>query len=141
MFDALPCHDQPCHDQLPERGHGRQMFLAIDLKLNDWRGFKTRGRHRQIPLTGASSWAAQRIKKRILHTDSFYVPPRYISAKATNASSALVAINKWLKPKVPEGCVIHSFRHSRRDRLRAAPCPADIPCQTARWVTAGIGQR
>ena len=34
----------------------------------------------------------------------------------SNANSASAALNKWLKPYVPENCVIHSFRHSFRDR-------------------------
>ncbi len=35
--------------------------------------------------------------------------------KSDYASNTL---NKWLKKQVPDGCVIHSFRHSMRDRLR-----------------------
>ena len=38
----------------------------------------------------------------------------------------VTSINKWLKPRVPEGCVIHFFRHSPRDRLRALQCPSDM---------------
>ena len=49
-------------------------------------------------------------------------------------------INKWLKLRVPEGCVIHSFRHSLRDRLRAAQCPSDMIDQIGGWSTAGVGQ-
>jgi hypothetical protein len=44
-----------------------------------------------------------------------------------------------LKPHVPEGCVIHSFRHSIRDRLRAVQCPFDIVNQIGGWSTAGLG--
>ena len=54
--------------------------------------------------------------------DDLYAFPRYTSASGTNANSASAAINKWLKPRVPEGCVIHSFRHLFRDRLRAVFC-------------------
>ena len=32
----------------------------IDLKLHAWRGLKTRGSRRHIPLAGASLWAARR---------------------------------------------------------------------------------
>jgi len=35
--------------------------------------------------------------------------------------------------------VIHSFRHSFRDRLRDVQCPADIIAQLGGWTTAGIG--
>ena len=110
----------------------------IDLKPHAWRGLKTKGSQRQIPLVGASLWAAQRIKQT--NTSIFYAFPRYTSAKSTNANSASAAINKWLKPRVPEGCVIHSFRHSLRDRLRAVQCPSDMIDQVGGWATAGVGQ-
>ena len=57
------------------------------------------------------------------------------------ANSASAAINKWLKQRVPEGCVIHSFRHSMRDRLRAVECPSDIIDAIGGWTTTGVGQR
>ena len=41
---------------------------------------------------------------------------------------------------MPEGCVIHSFRHSMRDRLRAVQCPSDMIDQIGGWTTAGVGQ-
>ena len=110
----------------------------IDLKPHSWRGLKTRGSQRQIPLVGASLWAAKRVKAT--NTNSPYAFPRYTSAKGTNANSASAAINKWLKPRVPEGCVIHSFRHSLRDRLRAVQCPSDMIDQIGGWSTAGVGQ-
>ena len=110
----------------------------IDLKPHAWRSLKTRGSQRQIPLVGVSLWAAQRIKQT--NTTSPYAFPRYTSAKGTNANSASAAINKWLKPRVPEGCVIHSFRHSLRDRLRAVQCPSDMIDQIGGWSTAGVGQ-
>ena len=110
----------------------------IDLKPHSWRGLKTRGSQRQIPLVGASLWAAKRVKAN--HTASPYAFPRYTSAEGTNANSASAAINKLLRPRVPEGCVIHSFRHSLRDRLRAVQCPSDMIDQIGGWTTAGVGQ-
>ena len=110
----------------------------IDLTPHSWRGLKTRGSQRQIPLVGASLWAAKRVKET--NAASPYAFPRYTSAKGTNANSASAAINKWLKPRVPEGCVIHSFRHSLRDRLRAVQCPSDMIDQIGGWSTAGVGQ-
>ena len=56
-------------------------------------------------------------------------------------AASVAAINKWLKPRVPEGCVIHSFRHSLRDRLRAVECPSDIVDAIGGWATSGIGQK
>ncbi|XDZ62431.1 DUF6538 domain-containing protein [Alphaproteobacteria bacterium LSUCC0396] len=110
----------------------------IDLKPHSWRGLKTRGSQRQIPLVGASLWAATRVKET--STTSPYAFPRYTSPKGTNANSASAAINKWLKPRVSDGCVIHSFRHSLRDRLRAVQCPSDMIDQIGGWSTAGVGQ-
>ena len=49
-------------------------------------------------------------------------------------------MNKWLKPFVPENCVIHLFRHSFRDRLRAVECPFDIIDRLGGWITSGVGQ-
>ena len=95
----------------------------INLTPHPWRSLKTKGSQRQIPLVGASLWAAQRIKANPHHIFAF---PRYNTTSTTNANSASAAINKWLKPRVPEGCVIHSFRHSLRDRLRAVQCPSDM---------------
>ena len=110
----------------------------IDLEPNAWRSLKTKGSQRQIPLVGASLWAAKRVKET--NTASPYAFPQYTSAKGTNANSASAAINKWLKPRVPEGCVVHSFRHSLRDRLRAVQCPSDMIDQIGGWATAGIGE-
>jgi integrase len=110
----------------------------IDLKPHSWRTLKTKGSQRQIPLVGASLWAAKRVKAN--SNASPYAFPKYTSAKGTNANSASAAINKWLKPRVPEGCVVHSFRHSLRDRLRAVQCPSDMIDQIGGWATAGVGQ-
>ena len=41
---------------------------------------------------------------------------------------------------VPEKRVVHSFRHSMRDRLRAVQCPSDIIDQIGGWQTVGVGQ-
>ena len=109
----------------------------INLKPHTRRSLKTKGSQRQIPLVGASLWAAQRIKANPNHTFAF---PRYNTTSSTNANSASAAINKWLKPRVLEGCVIHSFRHSLRDRLRAVQCPSDMIDQIGGWSTAGVEQ-
>ena len=76
-----------------------------------------------IHLVGISLWAAKRIKEQgTYHRFAF---PRYTNDHFSNANSASAALNKWLKPFVPENCVIHSFRHSFRDRLRNVECPFD----------------
>ena len=109
----------------------------INLTPHPWRRLKTRGSQRQVPLVGASLWATERLVAS--NHGSPYAFPRYNADKTTNANSASAAINKWLKPRVPEGCVIHSFRHSLRDRLRAVQCPTDMIDQIGGWSTTGAG--
>ena len=41
---------------------------------------------------------------------------------------------------MPEGCVIHSFRHSTRDRLRAVNCSADMIDQIGGWSKKSVGE-
>ena len=72
-------------------------------------------------------------------SDSPYLFSRYVSKGFCNANSASAALNKWLKPKVPQGCVIHSFRHSMRDRLQAEECPSEIIGAIEGWLSAGEG--
>ena len=108
----------------------------IQLVPHPWRRLKTLSSARQIPLVGASFWAAQRIKASG-HTLAF---PKYCSELKCNSNSASAALNKWLKPRTNGKCVIHSFRHSLRDRLRAVECPSDIIDAIGGWTTEGVGQ-
>ena len=132
---------------------GMRLAEAVGLKSSDliieadhphvrvmphpWRGLKTAGSARNIPLVGSAHWAATQIKK----SGSEFAFPKYCSVKQCSSNSASAAINKWLKPRVPKGCVIHSFRHSLRDRLRAVECPSDIVDALGGWATAGVGQK
>ena len=108
----------------------------INLVNHSWRRLKTKGSNRVIPLIGSSLWAA----KRVLEAGNTYAFPRYTNEKKCNANSASNGLNKWLKPRTPNGCVIHSFRHSLRDRLRAIQCPSDIADAIGGWSTSGVGQ-
>ena len=89
-------------------------------------------------MVGASLWACKRLLEA--DDDSIFAFPRYCNEKTANANSASGALNKWLLDYVPDGCVIHSFRHSMRDRLRAVQCPSDMIDQIGGWTTAGVGQ-
>ena len=109
----------------------------IDLKPHPWRRLKTPGSKRQIPLVGSSLWAAKRALKQ--HIDSEYAFPKYCSGEGHKTNTASAALNKWLRNRAPKGCVVHSFRHSLRDRLRAVECPAEIIDQIGGWSTAGVG--
>ena len=44
-----------------------------------------------------------------------------------------------LGARQPQGCVVHSFRHSFRDRLRAVECPSEVVDELGGWSAAGIG--
>jgi integrase len=109
----------------------------INLTAHPWRRLKTGSSLRQIPLVGVSLWVAKQVVKQN-HQFAF---PKYCNETKCNANSASAALNKWLKPRVPDGCVIHSFRHSLRDRLRAVECPADIIDAIGGWTTEGVGHQ
>jgi integrase len=111
----------------------------IVVQEHPWRRLKTSGSKRLVPLVGASLVAAQRLVEDGSGATKFAFP-RYNKSEQTNANSASAALNKWLRPRVPAGCTMHSFRHSMRDRLRAVESPADIVDQIGGWQTDGVGQ-
>ena len=107
----------------------------INVQTHAWRPLKTKASIRKIPLVGEALWAAERVGNNAISDFAF---PRYCDGKRAQAGSVSAALNKWLKPRVTEGCVVHSFRHSLRDRLRAVECTADIVDQIGGWSTAGV---
>ena len=109
----------------------------IDLKPHSWRTLKTKGSHRLIPLTNEALWASRRLIEA--NNDSILAFPRYCSETGCKANSASGGLNKWLHQYVPDNCVVHSFRHSLRDRLRAVECPSDIVDAIGGWKTSGVG--
>ena len=109
----------------------------IDLKPHPWRRLKTPGSKREIPLVGASLWAARRVLNQI--NDNPFAFPRYCSTQGHKTNSASAALNKWLKSQSSTDPVVHSFRHSFRDRLRAIECPADIIDQIGGWSSSSVG--
>jgi integrase len=109
----------------------------IDLKPHPWRTLKTKGSQRLIPLTKEALWACKRLLEA--NNDSIFAFPRYRDERSCKANSASGGLNKWLHQYVPDNCVIHSFRHSLRDRLRAVECPSDIVDAIGGWKTSGIG--
>ena len=66
--------------------------------------------------------------------------PRQFNEQSHNPNSATAALNKWLRTHAPEGCVMHSFRHSMRDRLRAVECPKEIIDQIGGWSSSDVGE-
>ncbi len=110
----------------------------IKLIPHPWRRLKTKSSERDIPLVGASLWACKRILE--YNNDSIFAFPRYTSQKECNTNSASATLNKWLKEKLINEYVIHGFRHSFRDRLRAIECPSDIIDQLGGWSLRSVGQ-
>lgn len=111
--------------------------LVARVRPHPWRRLKTKGSERDIPLEGEARWAAERILEQT--TTSEFAFPRYNKKDTTNANSASASLNKWMREYTPEGCTMHGFRHSMRDRLRAVECPADIVDQIGGWQTDGVG--
>jgi len=110
----------------------------VRLSERPWRLLKTRSSKRDVPLVGAALWAAQRAYQS---SSNEYLFPRYCSDDGCKADYASNSLNKWLRKHVPSGCVVHSFRHSMRDRLRAVGCPSEIINQVGGWATFGVGQQ
>ena len=98
---------------------------------------KTFGGKRFVPLVGVSLEAV-----KVMHQQGFctqFLFPSYSSATKCNGNSASAALNKWLKQYTGQG-VIHSFRHSFRDRLREAEVDIELTDQLGGWASSSIGQ-
>jgi integrase len=110
----------------------------LKVQRHPWRGLKTTSSDRLVPLVGEAFWGARQAYGQ--GDGSAFLFPRYNRAGTTSANSASAALNKWMGEYVPDGCTMHSFRHSMRDRLRAVQCPSDITDQIGGWARAGVGQ-
>ena len=109
----------------------------INIRPHPWRRLKTSGSQRKVPLVGCSLWAA---KQALAASSSHYLFPKYCNDRGCNSNSASAALNKWLKQLAGPEYVIHSLRHSIRDRLRAAGCPSDMIDQIGGWSTSKVGE-
>ena len=110
----------------------------VIIRPHPWRRLKTKGSERTLPLVGASLWAAERALE--VSQQSPYLFPRYCNDKGCKANSASAALNKWLKQTIGDGYVMHSFRHSMRDRLRAVNCPSEMIDQIGGWSKSSVGE-
>ena len=108
----------------------------INITPNSARRLKTKSSERQIPLIGSSLWAARQI---CLSSNGEFAFPNYTVKDYCYTNSASAALNKWLKLRVPQNCVVHSFRHSMRDRLRAINCPSEMIDQIGGWSNSSVG--
>ena len=109
----------------------------VIIRPNNKRRLKTKQSQRVVPLVGVSLWGA---KQALKYQPNGYLFQRYNKGSISNANSASAALNKWIKPYLSDNQVIHSFRHSMRDRLRAVECPADIVDSIGGWSKSSIGE-
>ena len=112
-----------------------QSIVALLLDLHTIKSLKTFFAPRNL---GVSLWSARRILES--NNDSSFAFPLYCNDKKCNSNSASAALNKWLRNRLGEGNVIHGFRHSMRDRLRAVECPSDLIDQIGGWTRGSIGE-
>ena len=117
--------------------HLEEEIPYINIQPHPWRSLKTKGSQRQVPLAGASLWAAQRIKQT---ASSCFAFDRYTDSKQCKANSASNALNKWMQTNFRDDIVIHGFRHALRDRLRAIQSPSEMIDQIGGWSASGVWQ-
>jgi integrase len=109
----------------------------VIIQPHSHRPLKTRSSERVIPLVGASLWAAQKIKQNVTGDYCFQ---RYTNNNRTNANSASAALNKWIKVLTKnKDNTIHGFRHSLRDRLRAADISIELIDEIGGWSRQSVG--
>lgn len=106
------------------------------VRLREWRRLNTASSERIIPLVGSAVWA---VNRALAYSSNEFLFPKYCDCESVKANSASSALNKWLRGRVPEGCFVHSFRHSFRDRLRAIECPSEVFDELGGWSTTGVG--
>ncbi len=110
----------------------------VIIRPHPWRRLKTKGSERILPLVGCSLWAAKRAVETSQQSPHLF--PRYCNNKGCRANSASAALNKWLKQTIGDDYVMHSFRHSMRDRLRAVNCPSEMIDQIGGWSKTSVGE-
>jgi len=111
-------------------------YPHISLTPHPWRPLKTSSSKRLIPLVGAA-YEAVMIMHRQRTTPFLF--NSYTDANGCNGNSCSAALNKWLKQHVPNA-VVHSFRHSFRDRLRNAGVQSEMIDQLGGWSNQSVGQ-
>jgi hypothetical protein len=93
----------------------------VDIRPHPWRSLKTKGSQRQVPLVGASLWAAQRIKA---NASSCFAFPRYTDSERCNANSASMLLEDGqqqasamlLAMAIPWRCWLSGWRRLRPSR-------------------------
>ena len=112
-------------------------YPHINLVPYSWRPLKTSGSKRLVPLVGVALKAVKAMHQQSLNTQFLF--PSYTNEMKCNGNSASAALNKWMKAYTECG-VIHSFRHSFRDRLRAVDADSELTDQLGGWAVSSVGQ-
>lgn len=114
---------------------GETPYLSI--RPHAWRSLKTKSSKRNVPLTGASLWAAKRIIESS-HKGQIYAFPRYTSATECKATHASNTVNGWIRG-LGINLTSHSLRHSMTDRLRNCGAPKSIRDAIGGWSREDVG--
>lgn len=96
-------------------------FPYVQIQPHPWRSLRTANSERNVPLVGASLWAAQRIIETKTK-DQLYAFPQYTNGESCKADSASATLNKWMTTLGLDKTT-HELRHTMRDRLRNATSP------------------
>lgn len=96
----------------------------VNIQRHPWRRIKNDNSVREVPLVGASLWAAKRIHADAVKGQRFAFP-RYASEAGCKGNSASATLVKWIRSTGIDG-VNHELRHTISDRLREVECPKPI---------------
>ena len=108
----------------------------VQLVPHPWRRLKTPSSKRLIPLVGASLDAVKTMHQQ---RSTQFLFNSYADETGCKGNSCSAALNKWLKKYIPKA-VVHSFRHSYRDRLRNAGVQTEMIDQLGGWSSQSVGQ-
>jgi integrase len=109
----------------------------ISIIPHPWRRLKTIESKRKVPLIGASLWG---VKRSFIELDGDFLFPSFCDGQVIKSNSVSARLNKWLKFRIGDEYVVHSLRHSFRDRLRSIECPSEIVDSLGGWSRKSIGQ-
>jgi integrase len=103
----------------------------VVIRPHPWRTLKNLNSAREVPLVGASLWAARRILETAPEGQRFAFP-RYTTETRCNNTVSSATLVKWVRGLKVDGESLagnglnHELRHSMSDRLREVQCPKPI---------------
>jgi len=102
----------------------------VVIQPHPWRSLKNKNSAREVPLVGATLWAAKRICANATKGQRFAFPRYTKTSPASkegrcNSNTASATLIKWVKSLGIDG-LNHELRHTLSDRLREVECPKPI---------------